>query len=117
MPFASKAARRAYQVAYAHRVKADIIAELGGCCALCGATDALTLDHVNPRTRTWSTRAKGLYGSALAYRKDFKAGLLQVLCAHDNSTKNARPWTEFLDLVRAREAESLAVMQQELSAG
>lgn len=100
----------AKHVAWAHRRKAELIELLGGHCVCCGATDALTIDHVSPRTRTWKTRDKGHKGSVLAYWRDYRAGVpLQVLCDHHNKVKNQKSWPEFQREIWAFEHKALAV--------
>lgn len=70
------------QRAWARRAYANLIKELGGCCAICGSTEELEIHHkfgVNWKHDhyEWSYRIS-------LYRAEARLGLLQVLCKKDN---------------------------------
>jgi len=76
-------------VRWAHSARARLRAELGGRCVFCGSTDNLQFDHIHPATRFRVAREAGFVRSTTLYRRDYAAGLLQLLCDHCNRTKGA----------------------------
>jgi 5-methylcytosine-specific restriction endonuclease McrA len=73
---------------WAHRAKAALIAQLGGCCALCQTTWDLEIDHIHGRD--WHPRQHELSWRISIYRREAAAGLLRVLCSHCNGSDGAR---------------------------
>lgn len=72
---------------WARRVRAALIAELGGICRGCGTTEDLQLDCIVPQGDRhhkieWSARIS-------FYRSQHRAGNLQVLCESCHSEKSA----------------------------
>lgn len=73
------------QKAWARRAYEKLILDLGGRCVECGSLSGLTIDHIDGKAYVackieWSHRIS-------VYRREAKAGLLQVLCAKCNRKK------------------------------
>lgn len=73
------------QVDWARRARAKLIAELGGRCTVCGTTEALELDCIDPQGHRH--HRLGVTWRICFYRAQARAGNLQVLCAHHNNVK------------------------------
>ncbi len=71
--------------------RARLISELGNACCICGATEALELDH--PFGREWTTRQLNALMRIVRYEEDYAVGNLRLLCAHCN--KQHPPKTPF----------------------
>lgn len=79
------------QVVWARAKRDEMRAALGGKCVQCGTTHNLEFDHIDAATRTWGdTRGVGFVRSITLYRRDYKAGLLQLLCRYHNAVKGNR---------------------------
>lgn len=65
------------------RIKATLIADMGGQCAECGITYNLTIDH--PYGRDWVPRKVSSYQRWLRYRREYYQGLVRLLCAECNN--------------------------------
>lgn len=90
---------------YARKSRLRLIVALGGKCVHCGTTERLEFDHINPDSRTWDLRRAGMFYSMTLYWRDYRAGLLQLLCRHCNAVKSDcryKPeWENDVALVRA----------------
>lgn len=69
-----------------HQRRAHAIALLGGRCVVCGQTDGLEIDHINPADKTmelakaWSTSSQRYYG---------EVAKCQLLCRRHHHAKSA----------------------------
>lgn len=75
------------QKAWARRARAQLMLELGGVCAECGAVTNLVFDCIQPtgdRHHRMDTSARMSY-----YRTERQRGNLQVLCDDCNTHKSA----------------------------
>ena len=70
---------------WAKRAHAKLVQDLGGKCAICGATENLTVDHKNGRN--WKLYAKDPSWRVSVYRREAKEGRVQCLCDSCNSRK------------------------------
>lgn len=73
------------QRVWARKAYEKLILELGGRCAQCGSLSGLSVDHIEEKGYVackleWSHRIS-------VYRREAKAGLLQVLCVKCNCKK------------------------------
>lgn len=73
------------QAKWAVRARAALVNQLGGCCAVCGSTVDLEIDHIYGRD--WSLRKHSSHHRVCIYRREAAKGLLQVLCSKHNSQK------------------------------
>lgn len=74
----------------ARQYRLQLLADLGGRCARCGATEGLEIHHVNGTT--WNQRRSNSYWRVLKFRAELKAGVpLQALCRVCNAIIG-RPW-------------------------
>jgi hypothetical protein len=87
-------------VLWCRRQRAKLITALGSRCECCGEDNPAKLELAHePGTRDWCTRKHGLKGSILRYKKDFKAGVLKLLCGHCNKLEFWKP-SEFASISR-----------------
>jgi hypothetical protein len=83
------------KVEYAHRVREEGIAALGGKCACCGETinEFITLDHINGRTEedyhSGGLRRTGKAAWMKARSDGWDTGKYQILCYNCNCAKGA----------------------------
>lgn len=70
------------------RIRSELHTALGGCCAECGSTSQLEIDH--PAGRDWTPRKVSSYGRWLRYRREHAAGLVRLLCHDCNETIRPR---------------------------
>lgn len=80
----------ARQREWARSTRALLVERLGGRCALCGATETLEFDHVDPTTRTWVARHRDPSWRMSTLRREIAAGLIQLLCAECNKRKGGK---------------------------
>lgn len=66
----------------ANRLKAQLIASMGGVCWNCGATSPLEIDH--PEGRSWRLRDFSFRHRVTRYIAEWKAGTIQLLCSNCN---------------------------------
>ena len=87
-PFArpSTIARRALY----ERRKAELIRLVGDRCAHCGRKSKLTFDHIDGH-RDWEPREVHGTKRLRIYLEEARAGLIQPLCIHCNSSKSDSP--------------------------
>lgn len=84
---------RISELARYHRRRNNAIQTLGGKCVVCGTTENLELDHIDPKTKSfgisqmWSVRLE-------RFQKEL--GKCQLLCKkhHVEKTKNDSTYTE-----------------------
>lgn len=77
---------RTYMLARYHERRAEAIELLGGCCTICGSTEDLDIDHVDPALKTMSVSK--LWSVAKArYLAELK--LCQLLCRPHHRQKTA----------------------------
>lgn len=75
-----------------YRIRRErLVFELGSRCCICGATEALELDH--PFGREWTTRQLNKLMRIIRYEEDHAVGNLRLLCSHCN--KVYQPKTPF----------------------
>ena len=72
------------------RRRADLIERLGGRCVICGATEKLEFDHIDPARKEWETRALSSESRIKRYEDEAAKGLLQLLCRHCNAVKGRK---------------------------
>ena len=77
-------------VLWARKRRDELRAELGGKCVKCGTTEDLEFDHIDAKTKTWTTKGVGFVRSITLYWRDHRAGLLQLLCRSHNASKGNR---------------------------
>lgn len=70
------------------RIRAELHAALGGCCAECGSTDMLEIDH--PLGRSYKPEKLSSYNRWLRYRREHAANLIRLLCKECNETIRPR---------------------------
>lgn len=75
----------ARQRAWARRVRAQLIEQLGGKCVDCGATEELEFDHLVPRR--WVCRHKDPSWRMSLIRAEIAAGEIALRCAECNKRK------------------------------
>lgn len=80
----------------ADRIRAELFDMLGCSCqwinedgSFCGSTDQLQINHLF--RREWRPRKLSRYRRNLRYRKEAKAGLLNVLCKQHNEVYRPLP--------------------------
>jgi hypothetical protein len=73
--------RRASQ---ATSMREQLVAAMGGMCAVCGSEEFLEFHH--PKGRTWVARRKNQLQRMRLYERDWKAGRLSLLCSPCNKT-------------------------------
>jgi hypothetical protein len=78
---------RAYNVERYHRLRAEYIHLLGGKCVICGSTNQLEFDHIDPGTKTIDV-GKLLSVSKAVRDAEFKK--CQLLCKSHHAEKSAR---------------------------
>ena len=76
------------QIEWAHRERERLLWLFGNKCRFCGATEDLQFDCIRPMGD--AHHRKNANGRMLFYRKQFKAGNLQVLCGKCNAEKGGR---------------------------
>jgi len=76
------------QVTWAKKKRLELIARLGGKCALCGAGEKLEIDHINGCD--WLLSGKSSHARVIHYRREAERGLLRVLCRSCNARRNSR---------------------------
>ncbi len=83
---------RVYMRERYHRIRAEIIQQLGGKCAICGATDKLEVDHVDGAKKTMRVE-RITYVSEVRRQKELKN--CQLLCdpCHTRKTVKDRGFT------------------------
>jgi len=74
---------------WAARRRAELIAALGGRCAICGATDDLQVDHKDGRD--WDVGRVELSWRISIYWREHAEGKLQCLCGQCNTRKSNPP--------------------------
>lgn len=73
------------QRAWAGRVRAQLITQLGGKCVQCGSDYELEFDHKEPRD--WEPEKKSSDHRICIYRREIKQGKIQLLCKTCNVIK------------------------------
>ncbi len=77
-----------YLAQWADRQRYDLMVELGGRCANCGAEDDLEFDH--PNGRSWDLRVVSRWTRIIRYRREAREGNLRLLCKPCNGSDGAR---------------------------
>jgi len=72
---------------YVDRVRAELFAQLGSRCVMCGSYEDLTFDHIRGRGPRGSARSMSQTMRAADYRRAASRGELQVLCRRCNSRR------------------------------
>lgn len=89
MPLNDKAAYNSYMRQYMlkryHNRRASAIHKLGGKCVVCGTTENLELDHINPLDKSF---AIGRLWSVKQSRYDEELSKCQLLCADHHKEKH-----------------------------
>ncbi|MEX0755880.1 MAG: hypothetical protein WD739_09460 [Actinomycetota bacterium] len=83
----AEAARRRYE-----RRKADAVAYLGGRCAVCGTTESLEFDHVDPTTKAFGISANLSRRWTMVLVELKKCQLLCKRHHHDKSASENQRW-------------------------
>lgn len=73
----------------ANAQRANLVKTLGGCCAECGSTDHLEIDH--PYGRDWVPRRLTHYARIRRYIREAQEGLVRLLCKDCNLSPECRP--------------------------
>lgn len=83
MPFKDKEAQREYQRQWVARRRSEYMADK--CCAVCGRTDKLEIDHIDPETKVshsiWSWSEK---------RRAEELAKCQILCGDCHQRKSSQ---------------------------
>jgi hypothetical protein len=74
------------QVAWARRERAKLITLLGGKCEKCGESDPANLEFNHTSPRNWEPRKHSQWGRIFRYRRDYAAGILNLLCRSCNAS-------------------------------
>lgn len=69
----------------AQRLRAELIAKLGGKCVRCGATEEIEFDHIHGRD--WEPRLHSQLQRLQVYAREIAAGKIQLLCGTCNLAK------------------------------
>lgn len=89
MGLANKAEYNAYMAEYMlkryHAKRKEIISQLGGCCAKCGSTDQLEIDHSDAKKKTYNIAKIWNYSNGRLQEELKKC---QLLCAACHSIKS-----------------------------
>jgi len=72
---------------WARRVTAFLKEKLGGKCVKCGRTQLLVFDHIDPRTKSYESRAVEWSHRVSLYRREIARGEIQLLCERCNDRK------------------------------
>jgi len=67
------------------RAREELVAQLGGKCAACSSTKNLCFDH--KKKRTWRAPRANRHTRMARYKREAKAGKLQLLCKSCNSKR------------------------------
>ncbi len=73
----------ARQKEWARRKRAELVARLGGKCAVCGSEFDLEIDH--PAGRDWSMRRTEFSARISRLCREADEGLLRLLCQYHNA--------------------------------
>ena len=73
-----------YHKAYYQKRKSKVIDFLGGKCVICGSTEQLEIDHINPSDKTFSINKK------LSIKHINELEKCQLLCAIHHREKTAK---------------------------
>jgi len=79
----------ARQKDWARRARAKLVAQLGGKCVMCASTEDLQFDHIV--SHSWVASHTEWSHRISIYRREAKAGLIQLLCAYHNRVKGRPP--------------------------
>src|SRR5947209_2351671 len=69
------------------RGRQELIDQLGGKCADCGATEDLEFDH--PSGRTWEARKTSRWQRLALYRREAKDGKIELRCKDCNKRRGS----------------------------
>jgi 5-methylcytosine-specific restriction endonuclease McrA len=72
---------------WAKRARAALIAQMGGVCERCGSREDLEVNHIFGRD--WQLRDYDPSGRVAVYRREFREGLINVLCSGCNGSDGA----------------------------
>jgi hypothetical protein len=75
---------------YAKRIRAELIEQLGGRCALCGEDDEGVLEFDHPFGRDWTPNRLSYSSRMARYKREADAKLLRLLCADCNLSERKR---------------------------
>jgi hypothetical protein len=80
--------QRSYQLDRYNRWMSEAREYLGGVCVICGTTEDLQIDHIDPNTKSFT------FGSKRPARAVWDAELkkCQLLCLEHHKEKTAREW-------------------------
>lgn len=90
---------------WAKSARAVLVAEMGGACEICAATEALEFDHAGPGARGWDPARCSRWTRVTRYRRDWEVGKLRLLCRSCNARDGAARRWEYYWLAKKVGAE------------
>jgi 5-methylcytosine-specific restriction endonuclease McrA len=82
-------AQSAWESARADKLRAKLFELLGGCCAECGDTFQLEINHIY--SRSWRPNKLSKYRRNLRYLREAREGLVNLLCKTHNASYRPLP--------------------------
>lgn len=76
---------RVYMAERYRRIRAEIVVRLGGKCRVCGTTETLEIDHINPALKTMGVDRITFVGSE---RRECELKNCQLLCDKHHNEKS-----------------------------
>lgn len=86
MPY-TKEQHATYELARYHRIRAEWVERLGGRCVICGSSESLEFDHVDPNLKSFNVSK--LWSISKAAR-EAELAKCQLLCADHHLEKTAK---------------------------
>lgn len=84
---------------YLRRLRIQLIEKLGGQCAVCGDREDLEFDHIDPKTKRYSSHKLSWAQRLFRYRKEIAEGKIQLLCADHNRCKGFKSMARYRELL------------------